>query len=219
MASDSDSDTDSIDSKGVLCTEDGDTFIKPATLKEIAFYDAIQDTDKYPGLADLCPTYYGSLEFTPEHIALIDSVSQESYSLEETPGAGHHELGKTERDDKKDPGTSDKIKKITHGIALEALTHGFKEPNTLDVKLGAILYDDIAKTQGNWGKVAKFRKISEDTTSKNWGFRFAGMHVYQGHEVQRNTKTPPVNRDGFRTYGKNWGQNLQDCDVHDAFRE
>lgn len=213
MASDYDSDTDSDDSKGTLSTDDGAVFIKPATPEEIDFYDTIRN--KYEQLASLCPPYYGSLTFTPEHKALIDSASQESYNKDTVPGAGHHEVGKHEQTIK-DDGKSNKIKKIERGIALESLTHGFKEPNTLDVKLGAILYDQIAKDENNQEKIARFRKTSNETTSKNWSFRFAGMKVFKGHG-ERHTAT--VDGDGFTTYGKKYGQSLQDGDVHDAFRD
>lgn len=202
--------TDDYDSPGTRTSLHGEVFIKPATDVEIHFYDEVNANPDYKELAMLMPRYYGALENIP---VVTAEEAVEHLNKKSTPGAGHHKVGEREATESEE----DKGHRISApgGIALESMTHGFKEPNTLDVKLGAILYDKLALTKT--GKVGRFRDMSEKTTSKNMGFRFAGMKVFRGHDLGRNTAH--VDHDGFTNYDKYYGQNLQDDDIHDAFRK
>lgn len=205
----SDPETDNYDSEGTLSTDDGEVFIKPATDAEIQFYDDVRAN--YPEVAKLCPEYYGSLVIRPEHTASIEAATQDLLDKHSVPDSGHHKIGEHAPMHPKIIHTKRIASK--RGVALEALTHGFKKPNTLDVKLGIRLWADDAAQE----KKDRFNKVTDETTHKNLGFRFAGMKVWQGHDEPR--ARGHVDKQGFRIYDKEYGRfDVNDDNVHEAFR-
>lgn len=103
-------------------------------------------------------------------------------------------------------------------IVLENITHGFKKPNVLDLKLGAQLWDDAAKPE----KRARLDKVSAETTSGSLGFRIAGMRVYKG------LPTPDVpdelkefveadKEGGYWVYNKMYGRKFSAENVVEGF--
>ena len=107
----------------------------------------------------------------------------------------------------------------TSAVALESLTYPFEKPNTLDIKLGTVLYDNDAAL----AKKDRFTKVTATSTNKEFGFRFAGMKVYKGHNAQpdfskRTEGIPQITRDRFCEYDGKWGKELKNDEVKDAFR-
>lgn len=103
-------------------------------------------------------------------------------------------------------------------IVLENITHGFKKPNVLDLKLGAQLWDDAAKPE----KRARLDKVSAETTSGSLGFRIAGMRTYKGVSV------PEVSDDlkefveqdkegGYWVFNKMYGREFSASNINDGF--
>jgi 1D-myo-inositol-tetrakisphosphate 5-kinase/inositol-polyphosphate multikinase len=58
-------------------------------------------------------------------------------------------------------------------IVLENLSHGFLQPNILDIKLGTVLYDETASPE----KVERMLKAAKATTSLETGVRLTGFQV------------------------------------------
>jgi 1D-myo-inositol-tetrakisphosphate 5-kinase/inositol-polyphosphate multikinase len=56
---------------------------------------------------------------------------------------------------------------------LENLSHRFRKPNILDIKLGTILYDETASEE----KRLRMEKTAKDTTSFETGVRLTGFSV------------------------------------------
>ncbi|CAE6454457.1 unnamed protein product [Rhizoctonia solani] len=56
----------------------------------------------------------------------------------------------------------------------ENLSHRFRKPNILDIKLGTVLYDDSASEE----KKLRMEKAAKDTTSFETGVRLTGFSVY-----------------------------------------
>lgn len=95
-------------------------------------------------------------------------------------------------------------------VVLENAAHGFVKPNILDIKLGVRLWADDADS----AKRARFDKVANDTTHKKFGFRIAGMRVWQG----RDAKGEGIDADGYKVYDKFYGrQTIQDHNLHEAF--
>lgn len=96
-------------------------------------------------------------------------------------------------------------------IALLNAAHGFVRPNILDAKLGVVLYDKDAREE----KKIRFDKVSAETTHKNFGFRIAGMRVWQGEGATGEN----INSEGYRVYDKNYGRlEVNNDNIVDAFR-
>ena len=57
-------------------------------------------------------------------------------------------------------------------IVLENVTYPFLEPNILDIKLGTMLYDEIAPPEN-----VERMKNARDTTSFETGVRLTGLQV------------------------------------------
>src|SRR5690606_27062959 len=59
-------------------------------------------------------------------------------------------------------------------IVLENLTAPFHNPTILDLKLGSQLWDEDASLE----KRARLDAVANSTTSGSWGYRIAGMKVW-----------------------------------------
>ena len=97
-------------------------------------------------------------------------------------------------------------------IVLENVTHGFKRPNVLDVKLGARLWADDAPK----AKRDKLDKAAEETTSKVLGFRLAGMRTWHGDDPECKDK---LTDDGYKVYDKSYGRSLTEKTIRRGFEE
>lgn len=97
-------------------------------------------------------------------------------------------------------------------IVLENAAHGFVKPNILDAKLGVRLYADDASAE----KKTRFDKVSLETTHAEFGFRIAGMRVYQGE----GAKGENIDAEGYKIYDKNYGRLFVNRDnIVEAFRD
>jgi 1D-myo-inositol-tetrakisphosphate 5-kinase/inositol-polyphosphate multikinase len=111
------------------------------------------------------------------------------------------------------PKNNKQTKKIatTQALVLENAAHGFVKPNIMDTKLGVRLWADDAHPD----KKTRFDKITEETTHKKFGFRVAGMRVWQGH----NASGQDVDEDGYKIFDKDYGKVfIGNHNVKDAFR-
>jgi len=97
-------------------------------------------------------------------------------------------------------------------LVMENVAGGYKQPNILDVKLGARLWADDAPP----AKRAKLDKVTGETTSKPLGFRVAGMRIWQGADAQGHKD---VNLDGYRFYDKDYGRSLAPENIVEAFED
>lgn len=191
---------------GTLSDSTGELFIKPCTAQEIAFYE--QTYAEHPDLAELMPTFLGTLELSDEQTASMEEASAALLNKYTVPDGGHHAVAEPMH-----PKVI-KTKKITtnRAIVLENAMHGYHKPNILDCKLGVRLYADNASAE----KKKRFDKITEETTHKELGFRIAGMRVWQGHDEPRGGD---IDRQGFRIYDKLFGREDVNVDnIVDAFR-
>ena len=103
-------------------------------------------------------------------------------------------------------------------IVLENITHGFKKPNVLDLKLGAQLWDDNANPE----KRARLDKVSAETTSGSLGFRIAGMRTWLGPsppEVPEELKSYVEfdKENGYWVYNKMYGRKFSTEDIDEGF--
>ena len=97
-------------------------------------------------------------------------------------------------------------------VVLENVATGYIKPNILDVKLGARLWADDAPL----AKRVKLDKIAEETTSKPFGLRIAGMKTFQGLD---NTIQEGTTADGYKLYDKMYGRSFNTETVPEGFRE
>ena len=97
-------------------------------------------------------------------------------------------------------------------IVLENIAAGFKNPNILDVKLGARLWGDDAPP----AKRLRLDNVAAETTSKPLGFRLAGAKKWMGAKV---AATEEMGLKGYRKYDKNWGRVFTTEDVKDGFAD
>ncbi|KAF3038011.1 hypothetical protein E8E11_000826 [Didymella keratinophila] len=182
---------------GVLSDESGAVVVKPCTAAEISFYEAVASshTDLLPHL----PIFMGqlSLDFTAD-------AAEDTGTIQTADGTTERLHGK-------------KLATDLH-IVLENITHGFKKPNVLDLKLGAQLWDDNAKPE----KRARLDKVSAETTSGSLGFRIAGMRTWLGAsppDVPEDLKSY-VEQDkegGYWVYNKMYGRKFSADDIDDGF--
>jgi 1D-myo-inositol-tetrakisphosphate 5-kinase/inositol-polyphosphate multikinase len=188
-------------SDGVLSDESGGVVVKPCTLAEITFYESLTE---HPDLARHLPTFMGQLSISADQTAATESV--ESGTIQTADGTIERLHGK-------------KLATDLH-IVLENITHGFKKPNVLDLKLGAQLWDEAAKPE----KRARLDAVSKETTSGSLGFRIAGMRTYKGEEV------PEVPEDlkeyvetdkegGYWVYNKMYGRKFSAENVSEGFTD
>ncbi|RDW80451.1 kinase [Coleophoma crateriformis] len=181
---------------GVLCDADGELFIKPCTLPEVAFYEAsIQD---HPDFAEYMPTFLGTLELS-EH---------QNVSIEEQGAAL---IAKRSIPEPVVPTKTGKRIATNTAVVLENAAHGFVHPNILDVKLGVRLWADDAHQD----KKKRFDLVTLETTHKDLGFRIAGMRVWQGE----GAVGADIDQDGYRIYNKDYGRfSVNTSNVNEAFR-
>ena len=169
----------------VFCPDpSGELIIKPCTSAEIEFY---QNTlVQHPDFAEMLPTFMGTLQLgAPAHAPAPTAVHEPDH------------ITQAEKDQQLAHGA--KISTET-AIVLENLEHGFKNPNVLDLKLGARLYEDGTKPE----KAERLDKVAAETTSGSLNFRIAGMKVWNGnnHDV----------------YDKFYGRKFNDQNIQDGFR-
>lgn len=93
---------------------------------------------------------------------------------------------------------------------MENVTHGYKKPNILDVKLGARLWDNSAPI----AKREKLDKVAAETTSKPLGFRIAGMKTFCGTP---NNAQEGTTADGYKVYDKMYGRSFTVDNVDESF--
>lgn len=187
-------------SDGTLSDVDRELFIKPCTPAEIAFYES--SIAEHPDFAAFMPNYMGSLTLT----------THQNGSLQEQ-GAALIAEKKPSR-----PVTLSKrgIKKIVTNtaIVLENAAAGFKRPNILDVKLGVRLWADDAAQE----KKTRFDLVTEQTTHKIFGFRIAGMRVWQGDNPRKDELD--IDEEGYKIYDKDYGRyTINNDNIADAFRD
>ncbi|KAF1846603.1 SAICAR synthase-like protein [Cucurbitaria berberidis CBS 394.84] len=184
---------------GVLSDETGAVVVKPCTEAEITFYESV--TVSHPDLVPYLPTYMGQLSLSANESAV---PAVESGTIQTADGTVERLHGK-------------KLATELH-IVLENITHGFKKPNVLDLKLGAQLWDDAAKPE----KRARLDAVSNVTTSGSLGFRIAGMRTYKGTPVpdipEELKEFVEVDKEGgYWVYNKMYGRKFSATDVTEGF--
>ncbi|KAF2655554.1 inositol hexaphosphate kinase 3 [Lophiostoma macrostomum CBS 122681] len=184
---------------GVLSDSSGAAVVKPCTPAEITFYESIASS--HPDLAPHLPTYMGSL----------------SLSADQQQGAGAVESGMIQTATGVERLHGRKLETELH-IVLENITHGFKRPNVLDLKLGAQLWDEASKPE----KRARLDEVSNSTTSGSLGFRIAGMRTYTGQSGAKGVDEKfkefvEDNGSGTLVYNKFYGRKFTTKDIEEGF--
>ncbi|RAL64004.1 hypothetical protein DID88_003192 [Monilinia fructigena] len=182
---------------GTLSDVDGELFIKPCTNTEIAFYN--DSIASHPDFYDFMPTFLGTLQLDEGQKKTIEEKRDELIAQHSIPEVSY-------------PGRTNGKRIVTNqAVVLENASHGFVKPNILDVKLGVRLWADDAHQD----KKTRFDKVTEQTTHKEFGFRIAGMRVWQGPDA----KGDDIDEDGYRIYNKDYGRfEVNNSNVHDAFK-
>ncbi|KAM0716859.1 hypothetical protein Q7P37_006711 [Cladosporium fusiforme] len=169
---------------GVLSDESGEMVIKPCVQAEIDFYTTTNA--EHPEFAELMPTFMGTLSLGAPASVTDDQVAQVAGDA-------------TEDQEQKDKRLHGAKIATESAIVLENLTHGFQQPNVLDLKLGARLYADGTAAE----KAARLDKVASETTSGSLNFRIAGMKVWNGQT--------------FDTYDKFYGRKFSADNVNNGF--
>ncbi|GAA6049733.1 hypothetical protein JCM3770_004432 [Rhodotorula araucariae] len=127
------------------------TLIKPASARELAFYEQLAPSLAVDGpfLGEWTPAFYGTLRLAGKvqeggTVAPLDTSAD---------GAGDIE---------------------PEMLVLENLTYRFLRPNVLDIKLGTQLFDEDASDE----KKARMRKAAAASTSAQAGVRLTGFQVW-----------------------------------------
>ncbi|KAJ7643935.1 hypothetical protein FB45DRAFT_861487 [Roridomyces roridus] len=152
----------------VLTTEDNTLLIKQALPLELQFYQTVAATTEpeIEALRPFIPKFLGTLALEGE--LDTEQPSTESNAIPVKPIEGPRK----------------------ESIVLENLANQFLKPNILDIKLGTVLYDELAPPD----KVARMKKTAESTTSLKTGMRLTAFQVYD------NLTGSAVKTD--KTYGK-----------------
>ncbi|KAI6836353.1 hypothetical protein KC332_g4673 [Hortaea werneckii] len=169
--------------EGVMSDATGEMLIKPCTDAEVNFYQ--QTLLEHPEFAELMPTFMGTL-----------SLGAPAQAVDSTAA---HDLLATSEAQKEERLHGSKIATET-AIVLENLEHGFKQPNVLDLKLGARLYDPNSTAPE---KAERLDKVASETTSGSLNFRIAGMKVWNGSS--------------YDVYDKFYGRKFNADNVKDGF--
>ncbi|EHY53086.1 hypothetical protein ABEF92_004080 [Exophiala dermatitidis] len=192
--------------QGISSNASGSLLIKPCTQAEIDFYESAKD---HPLFQAHMPTFIGSLSQHEDQEA-VKPLLQEAATTSTVTAAVPNNQDSVDNDNGNaavaDPtSTMPELvkrtswkpsggKKLSTGLAivLENVTAGFKQPNILDVKLGARLWDDDAPQ----AKRRKLDEVSQRTTSGSLGFRVAGMKLWCGPETTAmvGDQTPKDNK-------------------------
>ncbi|KAA8571117.1 hypothetical protein EYC84_000465 [Monilinia fructicola] len=145
------------------------------------------------------PTFLGTLQLDEDQKKTIEEKREELIAQHAIPEVSY-------------PGrTNGKRIATNQAVVLENASHGFVKPNILDVKLGVRLWADDAHQD----KKTRFDKVTEQTTHKEFGFRIAGMRVWQGPDARGND----IDEDGYRIYNKDYGRfEVNNGNVHEAFK-
>lgn len=188
-------------SDGVLSDPSGALVVKPCTLPEVSFYESV--TASHPDLAPHLPTFMGTLSLSADQAAATESLSAESDTIVTADGVERLHGKKLDTD--------------LH-IVLENITHGFRKPNVLDLKLGAQLWDEGAKPE----KRARLDKVSAESTSGSLGFRIAGMRTWNaepGLSIDAALeKYVEESGDGYLVYNKMYGRSyIQTDNIDEGF--
>ena len=188
-------------SDGVLSDRSGELVVKPCDRAEITFYES---TIHHPDLKYFTPKFYGTLSLgTPDDIQPAPTA--------ETSEPNPNDESVLKSRGGWVPSGGGKIK-TDCAIVLENVAAGFQNPNILDVKLGARLWDDDAPP----AKRLKLDNVAAETTSKPLGFRLAGAKKWMGAEVAENEE---LGLKGYRKYDKNWGRVFTTENVKDGFAD
>ncbi|KAL9101992.1 MAG: hypothetical protein Q9163_002821 [Psora crenata] len=192
---------------GVLSDPSGTLIVKPCKQSEIDFYES---TSSHPTILPFISTYMGRIslgtetaqaagalilpgETTPDGIAEKNTATIPVVAHAWAPSNG----GKIETD---------------HAVVLENIAAGYKQPNILDVKLGARLWADDAPVE----KRVRLDSAAQESTSKPLGFRIAGMKTYQGPKA---TGEADITVRGYKVFDKNYGRSFNAGTVYQGFRE
>ncbi|KAM5476192.1 hypothetical protein MauCBS54593_000877 [Microsporum audouinii] len=236
--------------EGVRCDESGSLIAKPCTQKEILFYESGAN---HPAFQKYMPTFIGSLRAgapkealnlstanaeTPLVIASAETSAEKS-SLPLELATQTDSIAITRPAKRPDePWVPSGGKKLDTGlsIVLENITDGFVQPNVLDVKLGARLWDDDAVPE----KREKLDQVAAETTSGSLGFRIAGMKTWagQGQDITKlsgldvdvsanhlpstaseevKSKSKIIESEGYRRFDKWYGRGFNERNVHEGF--
>lgn len=159
---------------GTLRLGDQTPSVLPGASSGRANAEAVADTTKLDPPVSHYPSSSippGSTS-TPSDVAELRPVAQ---TTTHAPSSSIPGAASTERLNASGPLKGKKLDTDLH-IVLENATAGFVQPNIMDLKLGAQLWDDDAKPE----KRARLDKVASETTSGSLGFRIAGMRVWQG---------------------------------------
>jgi inositol-polyphosphate multikinase len=191
-------------SDGVLSDINRELFIKPCTQAEVEFYE--NSIAEHPSFAELMPTFMGTLKLSSNQSATIEEqgatlIAETNIARPVTPGRGVS------------PGRVRTKRIVTdQALVLENAAAGFQRPNILDVKLGVRLYADDAHPD----KKKRFDLITQETTHRDFGFRIAGMRVWQGP----GPSDDPDVYDGYKIYDKDYGRfTINNDNVDMPFRD
>ena len=201
-----------LDSDGMLMDEAGHLIFKPCTDDEIAFYETC--CSSHHELLEHIPAFIGTMSrSTPEQKSALLNQDPMSISATLQYQEGSAEAAVlAERDAPAESldGHGQQRSRAIHGkrldtskyLVLENIAGNYKKPNVLDIKLGARLWADDAPTE----KRARLNKVAEETTSKELGFRVAGMRTWN----------PAKNQ--YEIFDKWYGRRLTTDTVGDAIQ-
>ncbi|GJJ70516.1 inositol-hexakisphosphate 5-kinase [Entomortierella parvispora] len=212
---------------GVLSMgEENEIIVKPSLPQEHQFYE--ETAALHPELAAWMPVYYGSLtlarptavdptstaeaggptikalngyaltdllSFEQSTSDLIQKVQAQSLTEEGNEGDRKAEEGE-------DAGEKTKAEGEDECLCLENLSHGFKKPCVLDLKLGTQLFDDDATEE----KKARLGAVSANTTSGSLGIRLTGFQIYDSEKQD------------YVKFSKQYGKSLTTETILDGFR-
>lgn len=191
----------------MLSNPTGEIVVKPCKQSEIEFYES---TSAHRDFLPHIPTFLGKITLGAGNVKAQENgaiVLPSETATEAPAGSGIGSTTVIANDWA--PSNGGKIE-TDLAIALGNVTHGYKKPNILDVKLGARLWADDAPA----AKRVKLDKVAAETTSKPLGFRIAGMKVYHGAP---NNGKEGVTSDGYRLYDKMYGRSFTAQNIDEAF--
>ena len=184
--------------EGVLSMgEENEIIVKPSLPQEHQFYE--ETAALHPELAAWMPVYYGSLTLARPTVDPKDSSAEggaptikalngyaltELLSFEQSASdllqkahaqtlTEEGEGEETTKGDGDEGSEKTKVEGEDECLCLENLSHGFKKPCVLDLKLGTQLYDDNASEE----KKVRLGAVAANTTSGPLGIRLTGFQV------------------------------------------